>query len=75
MINISSIEYVITGDTEKYKDCLIYVIGESFDRAKEILNRMLNNPTENDKRVMNGAFNLRIEEVDKKDCWWNGNCD
>lgn len=65
------IEYVITGDTEKYKDCLIFVIGESIEIAEQTLNRMLNNPTENDKKLIKGFTNIRIEKVDKKDCWWN----
>lgn len=70
-----NIEYVIIGDTEKYDDCLVYAIGESLERAKEILNRILTNPTENDKHISNGMSNLRIEKVGKKDCWWNGHCD
>lgn len=31
---------------------------------------MLNNPTENDKRLMAGHSNFRIKEVPAKDCWW-----
>jgi hypothetical protein len=66
-----NIEYVIVGDTEKYNGCLIYTVGISYERAEQTLNRMLNNPTENDKRVMKGHVNFRIEEADKGDCWWN----
>lgn len=66
-----NIEYVIVGDTEKYNGCLIYTVGISFEKAEQTLNRMLNNPTENDKRVMKGHVNFRIEEADKGDCWWN----
>lgn len=39
--------------------------------AEKILQRMLNNPTQNDKRCMEGHINLRIKEVEEKDCWWN----
>ena len=67
-------DYVIAGDTERYNDCLVCVCG-TFERATEVLNRMLNNPTENDKRLIQGHHNLRIEEVPEKNCWWHGNCD
>jgi hypothetical protein len=39
------------------------------------LYRMLNNPTDNDKRIIRGHTNLRIEEVSEEDCWWNGKLD
>lgn len=64
-------EYIIVGDTEKYKSCLIYTCGKNIEKAKEVLNRMLTNPTVNDLVVSEGHFNLRIETVDDKDCWWN----
>ena len=70
------VEYVIVGDTPEYKNCLVYVIGLSLEVvAEQVLNRMLNNPNENDKRLIKDHTNLRIEAVDKKDCWWNDNCD
>lgn len=68
-------EYVIIGDTEKYNDCLVCVCGGSLEFANSTLNRMLNNPTEHDKLLMNGHTNFRIKEVPEKDCWWNYNCD
>ena len=64
-------EYIIVGDTEKYKDCLVCLCGVSLDRAKEILDRMINNPTESDKVISKGHTNLRIKEVSEKSCWWN----
>ena len=67
-------DYVIIGDTKNYKDCLICVCGTP-DRANEVLDRMLNNPNNNDKRLMQGHHNLRVAEVPKADCWWHGNCD
>lgn len=68
-------EYIIVGDTEKYKDCLVCPCGASLDRAKEILDRMINNPTENDKVITKGHTNLRIKEVPEESCWWNNSLD
>ena len=68
-------EYIIIGDTERYEDCLVCLCGNSFEHAQEILYRMLNNPTENDKRMMERHTNFRIKEVVEKDCWWNYGCD
>ena len=62
-------------DAEEYKDCLVYVVGTSFENAEQVLKRMLNNPNENDRKLIKGHTNLRITAVDKKDCWWNENCD
>lgn len=68
-------EYIIIGDTEQYKDCLVCLCGTSLEHAQEILRRMLNNPTDNDKRLMERHINFRIKEVAEKDCWWNYGCD
>ena len=68
-------EYVIVGDTNKYEDCLVCVAGSTYEKAEEVLNRMLSNPTENDKRLMLGHKNFRIEFVEEKYCWWNHYCD
>lgn len=67
-------DYVIVGDTKNYDECLVCVCG-TFARATEVLTRMLNNPTDNDKKTMQGHSNLRIAEVPEKDCWWRDNCD
>lgn len=71
----NNLEYIIKGDTPEFKDCLVYVCGKSLDVAKEDLHRMLNNPNENDKKLIQNMGNLRIEETEDKDCWWNFNCD
>ena len=63
-------DYVIIGDTDKYEGCLVCVTGSTLERANEVLNRMLNNPTEHDKRMMSGHTNFRIKEVPAEDCWW-----
>ncbi len=68
-------EYIIVGDTKEFNDCLVFTCGTSYEHAEEILDRILNNPTENEKRVMKGHKNLRIETVSDDECWWNGNCD
>jgi hypothetical protein len=67
-------EYIIKGDTEVITDCLVCVCG-TLENAQRCLERMINNPSENDKRLIARHTNLRIEEVAEKDCWWNGNCD
>ena len=67
-------EYVIIGDTKSYEGCLICVAG-SYENAQKVLHRMLNNPDENDKMLMAGHCNLRIEEVPPEDCWWWKNCE
>ena len=68
-------EYIIKGDTERYEDCLVLVCGNTKEGAERVLNRLLNNPTDNDKRLIKDHKNLRIAEVDDKDCWWNGYLD
>lgn len=64
-------QYIIIGDTENYNGCLICVVSGDITQAENVLRRMLNNPTENDKRLMKGHSNLRIKAVEAKDCWWN----
>ena len=63
-------DFIIKGDSKEYKDCLICVCGTSREVAEEHLDKMLSNPSENDKRLMEGMSNFRIEEVEEKDCWW-----
>ena len=67
-------DFVIIGDTKDYDGCLVCVCGTQ-DHANEVLDRMLNNPNDNDKRLIDGYYNLRVKEVPKEDCWWRGNCD
>ena len=68
-------EYIIVGDTEKFGECLVYICGMSEEHAKEVLNRMLTDPTEIDKSAMQGHTNLRIKEVEEESCWWRHGCD
>jgi hypothetical protein len=53
----------------------VCIAGNTLENAKEVLNRMLNNPTENDKILMSGHTNFRIDFSEEKDCWWHRNCD
>lgn len=68
-------DYVIVGDTEKFEDCLVCIAGNTYENAEKVLNRMLNEPTENDKRLMLGHTNFRIKFVEAEYCWWNQYCD
>lgn len=68
-------EYTIVGDVEGLGTCLIYVCGTSRKWAEKVLDRMLNNPTEDDIKAMKGFTNLKVKEVAPKDCWWNDNLD
>lgn len=61
--------YIIVGDTEKYKDCLVSVVHGDMNYANEVLDRMLNNPTKNDLILTEGMSNLRIED-DNGEGWW-----
>lgn len=72
---MSNEEYNIVGDTKNYKACLILACGKSEERAKEVLNRLLANPPENERMMMKGYTNLRIEKTDCCKCWWNEGCD
>lgn len=63
-------EYTIVGDTEQFKDCLIYVCANK-ELAKLTLDRMLNNPTPDDKYAMRGHTNLRVCFTPQHQCWWN----
>ena len=64
-------EHIIVGDTKRYKGCLVMVCKGNRELAEKVLNRMLTNPTDNDKVLMKGHTNLRIEPVEEKDQWWN----
>ena len=63
-------QYIIAGDTEKYKGCLIYTCGSSIETAKKSLDRILNNPTKDDLFSIKGLTNIRILEEKEEDCWW-----
>lgn len=60
--------YVIVGDTKNYNGCLVCVCGNCYRSAQQTLHRMLNSPTDNDTKLMQGHNNLRVEEVSENDC-------
>ena len=62
--------FVIVGDTEQYKGCLVMSCGSSKEKAEETLQRLLSDPDERDKLMIEGHSNLRVEEVEQKNCWW-----
>lgn len=62
-------QYIIAGDTEEYKGCLIYVCG-TLEIAKKSLERILNNPTKDDLKAIEEFTNIRIQKEDEEDCWW-----
>ena len=55
-------DYIIYGNK---RTCLV-----SLDGREETLERMVNNPTKNDLRLIKTGTNLRFEELADKDCWW-----
>ena len=68
-------EYIIVGDSDKYKGCLLYCGFKEKERAERVLNLMLNNPTLGDEQIMLDKCNIRVQEVESKDCWWNDKYD
>lgn len=67
-------DYVIVGDSGKYKECLVLVCG-SKESAEESLNKMLTDPDEYDKIRMKDHSNFKIKFVPSNECWWHGNLD
>ena len=68
-------EYIIQGLHSEYGWCLVYTCGIDLDHANTVLDKMLNNPTDNDKHLMKDMTEFRVKKVKGKDCWWNQNCD
>lgn len=63
-------DYVIVGEKDQFEDFLVCACGKNKENAEKALNRMLTNPTENDRRLITGHRNLRIKEVPEEKCWW-----
>ena len=68
-------EYVIVGDTESYKNCLICVCGGNKAHAEQTIDRILNNPTEYDQMMIKGHTNIRLEKCERENGWWHWGCD
>lgn len=69
-------QYVIVGDTEQYKECLVCVLYAS---NKEIADKrfveILSSKIEREKYSIPKYSNLKVVEVKDKDCWWFDGCD
>ena len=68
---MSRTEFIIIGDTDRFDGCLVCLAGKTKERAEEILNQMLTNPTDNDRKLMERHRNFRIKEVESESAWWN----
>lgn len=71
-------EYIITAEYDifgKNERCLVARAGITLEHAEEVLYRMINNPTENDKRLIRNGKNLEVEFLEERYCWWNDGCD
>lgn len=64
-------EYIIVGDTDEFKECLVTLAGFSREHAEKKLAQMLSSPNENDKALIGDCYNLRIKEVESENAWWN----
>lgn len=62
-------EYIIVGDTEKHKDCLVYTCGTDRKVAEASLAKLLNEPAPDEYIAKH--TNFRIEEVCSETAWWN----
>ena len=54
--------WMIIGDTEKHKGCLVTICYGDKAFADATLDRMKNNPTKDDLKLAEGHTNLRISE-------------
>lgn len=65
-------EFIIVGDTEKFDDCLVKVLGKiSKQEAEAKLKAFVEAPTENDKRLAERHSNFKIKAIEDEACWWN----
>ena len=66
-------EYMIVADYPEIGEAMVCPLanGTSEERANEILKQMVENPTENDKALIGEGKNLRVEKIDRRNCWWN----
>lgn len=54
--------WMIVGDTERHKGCLVTICYGGKEFAERTLERMKNNPTKEDLFLTKGHTNLRIKE-------------
>ena len=63
-------EYIIVGDTSDYTGVLITLAGTTIERAREVLYDLLHDEKISHEHDVDRYSNIRIEEVEGKDCWW-----
>lgn len=65
--------YVIVGDTERCKGCLVIAFKGNWTRekAEDELQRLLVSTDEMDKRAIAGHTNLRVKSTEPEKEWWN----
>ncbi len=64
-------EFIIIGDTDEYKDCLVTLAGRTRETAEKKLAQMLEHPDKYDKAIMGDCYNLRIKEIESEGAWWH----
>ena len=70
-------QWVIVGAYEDELEGLICALPKNYsdEQALEVLNRMVNNPTNADLLMIKGTTSIWLEKIEEKDAWWNDNCD
>ena len=58
----------IRGDSENYKDCLLWVAGNTKEEAEKILEKILANPDKYQKEKLEQYTNIRVAE--EKNPWY-----
>lgn len=64
-------EYIIVGDTERYKECLVFTCGKNKEHAESVLHKILTNPSKEEAFVIRNMKNLKVIVANGGDCWWN----
>ena len=72
-INGVEYEFIVVGDSDRYgyKGCLVCLMGHDEVKACERFDQMMNKPTDNDMKLMEGHSNFRLEKVRSDGAWWN----
>lgn len=65
--------YVIVGDTEQYKECLVIALKGNWtkEQAEARLQKLLASTDKMDKKAIAGHTNLKVKSVEAKKEWWN----
>ena len=68
--------FVIAGDTENYKDCLVRVLyAGNREQAEQMFQRFMNSTDNYDIKLKNKFTNIRVECTDPANEWWNDKTD